>query len=79
MTCHGVAEYVVTNGHVVLDEGQVSIENEAIVTCFQIQIIFKDYKEMKIFINCFYQINEKYWLKDIDKLVKIVALNILTS
>jgi dihydroorotase-like cyclic amidohydrolase len=27
MTCHGVAEYVMTNGHVVLDEGQVSIKN----------------------------------------------------
>lgn len=24
MVCHGVAEYVMTNGHVVLDEGQVS-------------------------------------------------------
>ena len=23
MTCHGVPEYVMTNGHVVLDEGQV--------------------------------------------------------
>lgn len=38
MTCHGVPLYVITNGHVVLDEGQVIISQHKLFNIYLLKL-----------------------------------------